>query len=210
MKKVLFPLIGLGCLILLPLQTVAKAYRSLNRMCVVEKRGNDYWFLNEKEFTSKSNLIFDSQRNQYEWFFVENGEIQAKVYPALRDAIIASPSELYVQKVGACKLLDTNQRLARSVSYKYKSKDVVCAAIFEGNELKLGFSVQKLKSVPYEEWVLFFTTEFYPRVITGIVPKELAKAWNDVPDEYIQKVTPCENSTGNEAAIKELSPQMRK
>ncbi len=208
MKKYIWVL-GVCAWVLLPSFGGAEPYRSLNKMCVVEKKGDGYWFLNSKELQAKANQIFQTQRNQFEWFFTENGQIKAKVYPALRDAVIATPDELYKQIIGACPLTDTNQKLVAQVSFKYESKDNVCACVFEQNRLNCVINEDQLARVPYGQWALFFETGGYPSVISGIVPPVLSKAWVEVPNDYIQTITPCSNNTSNQEIIKRLEPQMR-
>ena len=194
MKKLFF----LGCLFLLPLVVAAETYRSLNEVCVVEKKGDGYWFLNGKELQAKADQVFKTNRGQFEWFFTEEGQIVAKVYPAFRDAMIAAPGNLYKQTIKACKLTDVNQKLATSVSYEYHSKDLVCVCLRNSGRLKLGVKPQQVQAVPYEQWVLFFETGGFPSVITGRVPKELSKAWKDLPSDFMQEIASCEYNTSNE------------
>lgn len=207
MKKLSVLLASVNCLLLLPLLAVAEPYLSLNEICVVEKKGNGYWFLNEQEGAAKANQMFGEQRNQFEWFFAENGEIVAKVYPALRDAIIATPDDLYKQRIHACALTRKNQQLAANVSFKYKSKDDVCACLVEKGGISI-VSAKELAKIPYEQLALFFETGGIPSVIKGIVPPVLSKVWIDLPDDYIQPITPCANNTSNEEMIEQLETQV--
>lgn len=211
MKKICVFAFVLFSLILLPLFVSAEPYYSANQICVVEKKGDGYWFLNGKELAAKSAQVFGNQRNQFEWFFTEDEQIVAKVYPALRDAIIQTPDDLYKQKIRACRLTDTNQKLASSVSFAYNSKDRVCACIFEQGKINCSIKAEQLAQVPYEKWVVFFETGSFPHVIEGIVPPVLFKAWIDSPDdcEYKQAITRCSHNTSNDDIIKELEPQVR-
>lgn len=206
MKKLF---LGICCIVLLPVVSGANPYRSLNEICVVAKKGDDYWFLNRKELAAKAEQWTGAQRDSFEWFFTENGQIVAKVYPALRDAIIATPDELYKQRIDACELTDTNQKLAARSSFKYNSKDKVCVCLLNESKVNCGINESQLRKVPYERWVLFFETGGYPSVISEIVPPVLSKAWGDIPDDYMQRISPCSNNTSNEEIVKQLEPQVR-
>ena len=209
MKKAFAGWMSLFCLISLTLVVSAAPYRSLNEMCIVEKKGDGYWFLNGKELAAKQQQVFETQRNRFEWFFTENGQIQAKVYPALRDATIQAPDDLYMQFIGACKLTDSNQKLASHVSFDYRSKDRVCACLFEQGSINCAINKSQLARVPYSQWILFFETSGYPAVINGIVPPVLSKVWMDLPDDYVQTIVPCSHNTSNEEIVKQLEPKIR-
>lgn len=209
MKVNLVKLVGVFGILLGALCVSAEPYRSLNEMCVVEKKGDGYWFLNGKELQSKSKQIFKTDRDQFEWFFLEEGKVIAKVYPALRDAVILAPDELYKQGIKACPLTDINKKLVESVSYRYNSKDNVCACLFEQEHLNCVANSKKLSAVPYEQLVLFFETEGFPSVIDGMVPSVLSKVWKDLPDDYNQRIAPCSSNTANLEIAKKLEPVVR-
>ena len=205
MKKIYVLLYMVGFL-MVPSLVQAEPYRSLNEICVAEKKGNDYWFMNGNELRAKSSQVFQTQRDQYEWFFTQGDQIVAKVYPALRDAIIEVPGAQYKQTIKACKLTDTNQKLAKSVSYEYRSADLVCACLQKGGQLQLGVTKQQLQAVPYAQWQLFFETGGFPSVISQVVPAQLARAWNEVPSDFVQIIVPCQTNTANENFLKSFHP----
>ena len=110
----------------------------------------------------------------------------------------------YMQVIKAYPLTDVNQKLASTVSYDYRSKDLVCVCLKKSGKLKLGVTDSQLRAVPYEQWVLFFETGGYPSVIENIVPKELGQVWEQLPSPFVQGIVPCQNNTANEDFIKQF------
>lgn len=208
MNKI-FKIVGVFLVLCLASMVWADPYRSLNKICVVEKRVDGYWFLNGKELSAKAEQVFGSQRDQFEWFFTEDEKIQAKVYPALRDAMINTPDDLYRQTISDCALTDVNKKLASQVSFTYRSKDQVCACLLERNRINCAINEKQLAQAPYEQWALFFETGGFPSVISGVVPPDLFKAWINLPDDYIQAISPCSNNTSNEELVKQLEKKVR-
>ncbi len=226
MKKLFF----LGCLFLLPLVVAAEPYYSLDSVCIVEKKGNGYWFLNDKEFRNKIDQIVGPQRNSFEWFFTDgtvekdaNGfplkkpkairdqeKIVAKVNPMLRDAIIQAPEKLYIQKLYECGNTDENQKLAVSVSFRYTSKNRVCGCLFEVGRINCHVSKEQLKRMPTEKKVLFFQSEgAFPLggFINGIMPTVFTNIVDNLSG--YQNVDLCSNNTSNEEIIKQMEPLVR-
>lgn len=205
----IFKIAGVFLVLCLASMVWAEPYRSYNKMCIAQKKGDGYWFINSKELAQKQGQIFGAQRNDYQWFFIEDEEIKAKVYDALRDAVIAAPDELYKQTVKVCPLTDTNQKLATQVSYAYQSQDKVCACVFDNKRLNCAPSSQQLKTTPSQELILFFETQGFPSQIAGLVPPVLSQAWWKIPDAYVQKIGRCANNTVNDNLIKEYEKQLR-
>ena len=130
--------------------------------------------------------------------------IKAKVYPQMRDAMIAAPDEEMKTSISACALTQENQRLAASVTYEYKSRDRMCACLKENGRINCRVSTNDLNEAPFEKWVPFFESGGYPAVIVGIVPNVVFKAVWDSPDDYHQRVTPCDSNTTNEDIVSKL------
>ena len=210
MKSIFVKAMCIGCVLTGALWASAEPYTSRNKICVVEKKENGYWFLNNKEFASKAEQVVGAQRNQFEWFFIDGEKIVARVYPALRDALILTPDDLYQQNVEQCLRTDVNLKAVNQVSYQYDSRDLVCACVMENNKLDCSINNNKLRTVPYENWALFFETGNFPSVIIGVVPPVLQKAWKDLPDDFMQSIRACDNNTTNEERAKQLEAFMRK
>ncbi len=188
----------------------AEVYRSLNEVCVVEKQNGKYSFFKggNNELRKKAQAVFGEQRDNFEWFFCEDNVIRAKVYPALRDAFIEAPNNLFKQTVKACALTDTNLKLADTVSFEYRSQDKVCACVFEKNNLNCTVNVARLKATPYNELVLFFVSQGSPSLIQELVAPALSQVWPDLPD-YHQQIVPCQYNTLNEELAKQYTPLVR-
>lgn len=204
----------LGILALLPLEVFAEQYVSFNRMCIAEKKGDGYWFLNSKELKTRfPEVVAKATRDRFQWFLLQDNEIQAKVYDAMRDAVIDAPTEIFKQKITYCPLTDVNQKLAKTVSYKYRSQDRMCFCINEGNQMNCRAKNADLKATSPEKWILFFTEygNGLPDRILQRVPRELEKV---IPfmDEYIQPMSACkiaENSS-NADFMKRYEQSLRK
>ena len=203
-----FVLCVISCM---PMQ--AKPYVSKNQVCIVEKSGGDYTFLNEAELRSRQADIFGSskaKRDQFEWFFTEKQEgedtIVAKVYPALRDALIESPNEQLIQKVSPCLLTRKNQKLATFVDFEYKSKDKICACIKEGGKLNCSVTVNELLKAPFSSLVPFFEVGDFSAVIVGRVPLKLFETIWNLPNDFSQQVSNCGYNTTNEEIAKNWRP----
>lgn len=204
--------IALAGLLLIPLSALAeiKPYKTLNAICVAEKNGNGYsFFKNRSEMRARSSEIFgETTRDNFEWFYVSKKDpqdlyyqIQAKVYPQMRDALIDAPNTEMKATIDACALTSDNQRLAETVTYQYKSKDRICVCLRENGKIKCAINENTLNNAPIEKWVPFFESGGYPSVIIGVVPRVVFKATLDVPDLYMQELSPCGYNTSNEDFI---------
>ena len=212
MKHVMKSAVLLG-LLLLPLGVSAqiKPYMSLNRVCIAEKQGNGYKFFNNNELRARQQEVFGkATRDNFEWFYIykENPQdlyylIVAKVYPQMRDAMIDSPSEEMKTDVRACPLTRDNQRLAETVTYDYQSKDLVCACLKENGKINCHAKLADLKKAPFEQWAPFYESGGYPSVIIGVVPAVVFKAMWDAPDDYRQRITPCDSNSTNDSTVAE-------
>ncbi len=213
MKNTIKNIILLSTL-LLPLGAFAQIekYESLNEVCVVEKQGDGYKFLNNNELKARiREVVGKSTRNNFEWFYVYKKDrldlyylIQAKVYPQMRDAMIEAPAEEMKTSISACALTQENQRLAASVSYEYTSKDRICACLRQNGKINCRIKHTDLGNASFEEFAPFFESGGYPSVIIGIVPRVVFKAVWDSPKEYHQKVPPCDSNTTNEEIVSKL------
>lgn len=217
MKKTIKIMILMG-IWLFPLEVFSQIeqYESVNSVCVVEKKGDGYFFFNGNEMRARQGEIFGkATRDKFEWFYIYKTDpqdlyylIKAKVYPQMRDAIIDSPSEEMKVMVQPCALTQENQRLAATVTYEYVSKDRICACLKEKGKINCRISAQDLRTAPYEKWVTFFESGGWPAVIIGVVPKIVFKAIWELPQDYHQKITPCDNNTSNESIIKEYEQSL--
>lgn len=206
-------------ILLFPLAAFAlEPYRSLNEVCVVEKKGGSYFFFhNGKEMKARQQEIFGkATRDNFEWFYVSKNDpqalyytIQAKVYPQMRDAIIDSPSEEMIASVHPCALTQENQRLASTVTYEYTSQDRMCACLKENGKLNCNVTPSALNKAPFEKWVTFFESGGWPPVIIGVVPQIVFKAVWELPSAYHQRISPCNNNTSNENIIRKYMHSSR-
>lgn len=189
-----------------------EAYVSEQEICMVEKDGDEYRFLSSEEFV-RNRVEIESPANhqQYEWFFVEkkqenehtNFVLKAKVYPEIVDNLLGAPRHLFKIRRGACVNTPENQQLAQQVSYEYQSKDLVCVAVLENNQVKF-VKPSVLATVPSENWVYFFYEGGkYNQKLVGIVPAALARSWEKVPEDFLQKISVCPNHTGTEEYVQE-------
>ncbi len=205
-------LIGVISILSLPAMAGSvEPYISGQELCMVEKDGDEYRFLSSDEFIRNRTEIESSGNQQYEWFFVEkeqetgqpNFVLKAKVYPEMVDSLLGTPRKLFIIKRGACVNTPENQQLAQQVSYKYQSKDLVCAAVLENNQVKFVKS-SVLTTVPRENWVYFFYEGGnYNKKLVGIVPAVLARSWEEMTEDFVQKISACSNHTGTESYAQE-------
>lgn len=203
MKRVFSICMGMCLILACAVVVKAKAYESKNQICVMERNGNDLVFLDESELFDNLDLVkAQDTRDQFQWFFTDGEKIQAKVYRKLRDAIIQSPEELYQYELVACAQTAENEQLAHQVGYKYALKDDVCVCVRENGKIECAINDARMGQEPYEQWVLFFETQYYPHVINGLVPRVLAKAWGEIPDDQMQGMSPCGYSNIGEEFIK--------
>ncbi len=206
-------------ILLFPLGAFAQIetpYKSLDEMCVVEKKDDGYFFINQNEMKTRQREIFGkATRDNFEWFYMYKKDpqdlyylIAAKVHPQMRDAFIDFPGNDMKVTIKACPLTRDNQRLAASVTYAYTSNDYICACLKESDKINCGASSARLKNAPFRQLLPFFSSGGYPAVIVGVVPSLVFKALLEAPEEYnegINRLIPCGNNTSNEEIVAEYA-----